>query len=301
MFKVSIKKLTGFSGHTDCVYTLAPSSEQNCFYSSGGDGQVVYWDINQPEQGKVIAKVDSSVYALCYDEDRKWLVVGQNFEGIHIINTQDNSLVKSIALTKAAIFDLKIVKDILLVACGDGEVIAIALNDFTTLAKLKLSNKSARCLSIVDQDVYVGFSDWHIRKVALSDFTLTKEWKAHENSVFSLVYIADQQLLLSTGRDAHIRSWKDGSVIVDDIPAHMYAINHLSIDPTHSLLASCSMDKAIKIWDIKTKTLLKVVDKRKYPAHGTSINRLLWNSEDILLSCSDDRSITAWKIEKQEG
>ena len=79
----------------------------------------------------------------------------------------------------------------------------------------------------------------------------------------------------------------------------MYAINHISIDPSHSLLASCSMDKAIKIWEIKTKTLLKVVDKRKYPAHGTSINRLLWNSEDILLSCSDDRTITAWKVEKQ--
>jgi len=299
MHKLSIEKISSFKGHTDCVYTLSPSSESKHFYSAGGDGQVVYWNLDHPEEGKVIAKVDSSVYALCYDHKRQWLVIGQNFEGIHIVDTINNSLVKSIKLTKAAIFDVKIADNHLFIACGNGEVIVLELINFTTIAKLKLSDKSARSLIVVGADIYIGFSDHHIRKINLSDFTLQKEWKAHNNSVFSLAYITKEQQILSAGRDAHLRSWDMSQQVVDSIPAHMYAINHLSLSPDQSLLASCSMDKAIKLWDSKTKELLKVIDKRKHPSHGTSINRLLWKSENILLSCSDDRSITAWKINKE--
>jgi len=299
MSKVLIEKIATFSGHSDCVYRLTAAADKDSFYSAGGDGNVVHWHLNKPEEGKIIAKVDSSIYALCYLPERRWLVIGQNFEGIHIINVDNNSLVKSINVSKAAIFDIEVIDNQLILACGDGEVIIIELTNFTTVARLKLSDKSARCIKLIDnQNIFVGFSDLHIRKINLSKFSTVKQWKAHDNSVFSLDYYKKENTLLSVGRDAQIRLWDLATDFEESktIPAHMYAINHICFSPDQTLFASCSMDKAIKIWDSNTKELIKVIDKSKYPAHGTSINRLLWNSNDILLCCSDDRSITAWKL-----
>ncbi|MFT7151210.1 MAG: WD40 repeat protein, partial [Nonlabens sp.] len=60
---------------------------------------------------------------------------------------------------------------------------------------------------------------------------------------------------------------------------------------------TCSMDKSIKVWDAETFQLLKVIDKARHAGHGTSINKVLWtNFNNLLLSASDDRSISTWDI-----
>jgi len=57
------------------------------------------------------------------------------------------------------------------------------------------------------------------------------------------------------------------------------------------------MDKSIKVWDAETFQLLKVIDKARHAGHGTSINKVLWtNFNNLLLSASDDRSISTWDI-----
>ena len=86
MPKVSVDKLATLSGHQDCVYTLEKNPEKHKFFSAGGDGAVVEWNMNDPSQGKMLAKLNNSVYALCYYKDRNVLVVGENFDGIHLID-----------------------------------------------------------------------------------------------------------------------------------------------------------------------------------------------------------------------
>ena len=57
------------------------------------------------------------------------------------------------------------------------------------------------------------------------------------------------------------------------------------------------MDKSIKVWDAETFQLLKVIDKARHAGHGTSVNRLLWtNHNNLLVSASDDRSISIWDL-----
>ena len=63
---IQVQKITTLTGHRDCVYTLAPSGEEHVFFSAAGDGMVVAWDLNTPDAGELVAKVSTSVYALCY-------------------------------------------------------------------------------------------------------------------------------------------------------------------------------------------------------------------------------------------
>ena len=43
----------------------------------GGDGMIVRWDFNDPENGELIARTESSVYAIKYIPDRDLLLVDQ--------------------------------------------------------------------------------------------------------------------------------------------------------------------------------------------------------------------------------
>jgi WD40 repeat protein len=84
---------------------------------------------------------------------------------------------------------------------------------------------------------------------------------------------------------------------LQDIPAHLFAINHITFSPQGNWFATCSMDKSIKIWDTQHFKLLKVIDKARYAGHGTSVNKLVWtNYQDFLVSGSDDRTLSLWEI-----
>ncbi len=84
-----------------------------------------------------------------------------------------------------------------------------------------------------------------------------------------------------------------------DIPAHLFAINHLAFRVDGAFLATASMDKSIKIWQADTFRLVKVVDRARHAGHGTSINKVLWLAEsNLLVSASDDRTVSVWELEE---
>ncbi|MFY0591283.1 WD40 repeat domain-containing protein [Roseivirga sp.] len=301
MPKIEVEKIKTLAGHSDCVYTLEKGPKENMFFSSGGDGVVASWDLNDLESGKVIVKVPSSVYALCYYPERNVLIIGQNFDGIHLIDLEKMTEVGSIKLGTSAIFDIKVLKDRIFVALANGEVHILDITTLETIHVIQASEKSARSIAIseIHEHLVVGFSDNFIRIYSLVDFSLIEEIQAHKISVFTVRYSPDQRYLISGSRDAHIKVWdpQHGYQLRESIVAHMFAINHLDFSPDGKHFVTCSMDKSIKVWDARTFQLLKVIDKARHAGHGTSINKVLWtNYNNLLLSASDDRSISIWDI-----
>lgn len=301
MSKVEVNKLQTLGGHQDCVYTLEKGPEAQLFFSSGADGVIALWDLNDPENGRMIAKVGSSVYALHYYAPRNVLIIGKNFEGIHLIDMDSRKEVGSIKLSLAAIFDIKVVQDRIIIAFGDGMVRVLDLTDLQTIHEFKDSEKSARCLAINEKTGHlsVGYSDNMIRVYSLTDWQLVHEIEAHKISVFTVQYSPDSRYLISGSRDAHLKVWdvENGYSLKESIVAHMFAINHLVYSPDGKHFVTCSMDKSIKVWDAGTFQLLKVIDKARHAGHGTSVNKLLWsNHNNLLVSGSDDRSISIWDI-----
>jgi WD40 repeat protein len=64
------------------------------------------------------------------------------------------------------------------------------------------------------------------------------------------------------------------------------------------MFATASRDKTIKLWDFSSGRLLKVLDTVRYGGHVNSVNRLLW-VDNVLLSASDDRTVSIWEIGNQ--
>lgn len=308
LFRPQVQKLASLTGHRDCVYALAGTPGADTFYSAGADGMVAAWSADDPTRdGELVAKVDNSVYALLHLAQRNLLVLGHNFQGIQVIDLTARTLAFATALPPAAIFDIVYseVRQRLYVALGDGTLAVLHAADFKVETLLKLSSKSLRCLALHEErsELAVGGSDWLVRVLSLETLSVQHTLAGAANSVFSLAYSpGGGQRLLTAGRDAHLRTWDvaAGYREQSSIVAHMFTINHLLFSPDGALLATCSMDKSIKLWDADTLSLLRVVDRARHAGHGTSVNKLFWpGRQNRLVSCSDDRSLAVWEVVSQ--
>jgi WD40 repeat protein len=298
-------KQSTLRGHRDCVYTLVQETP-NRFFSAGGDGLVVRWDLANPDQGTVVVKVPTSVYAMFYDEQRNWLVVGQNHEGLRIIDLANGREEAAIKVGSQALFDICRVGDHLVVATGAGEIVAVDYNSLKLIHRFAASPQRARTIAVnrSSSEIAIGFSDHAIRIYDTTHYRLKRTLAGHTNSVFVVHYTPNQRYLISGGRDAHLRIWdvEKNYQLTESIVAHMYAINHLDFSPSGRYFATGSMDKSVKVWDAQTFKLLKVIDKARHAGHGTSVNRVLWmhGSDHFLLSASDDRTISVWHWGKND-
>jgi len=301
MSRIEVEKLDTYQGHNDSVYTLHRATDSNRFYSGAGDGLVVQWDLSDPDNGKLIAKLDNSVYAIHLLEEADILAIGHNYDGVHFIDLTEKKEKASLNFTKAAIFDIASYQNQLYVGDGEGFLHIICLNPLKVVDKIRLAEQSIRTLAVNSdkKEISVGTSDNTIKILSLIDFRIKQTLQAHENSVFTLCYSPDYKLLLSAGRDAHLKFWdvEAGYLLIEDIVAHMFAINNIAFSPDGKHFVTCSMDKSIKVWDADRLKLLKVIDKARHAGHGTSVNKLLWTGyKNQLISASDDRTISTWDL-----
>jgi WD40 repeat protein len=299
MKALKIERIDTFGGHRGAIYALSPGHEPHVIYSAGSDGWVVQWNLQKPDLGKVIAQITGSVYAMAFDENTGILWVGQNFEGIHGIRVSDQTRIFSIQLPSLSIYAMEIIQGQVWVGHQDGLITVIDQASQSIKKRIKAGESNIRSFcKLPEGALAVGASDGFIRIFDLA-FTLQTAWKAHQTTVFSLIYHVETNTIVSAGRDAYLKKWNLlGDLIGDGVPAHIYSINSVVQSPCRSYLASGSMDKTIKIWDSKTMQLLKVIDFARYGGHKNSINRLVWTSyDDLLVSASDDKNISVWKID----
>jgi len=299
--KIKITKLHQYSGHKDCIYSLSPSLNENCFYSGAGEGYVVEWDFENKADGKLICQVPRPVYSLLLLQQKRQLLIGSAQGNLHVVDLNVNKEIKNIEAHTLGIYDIKLHNDTFITSGGDGKINVFNTEDFTLLKTIQASNKSARTIAInpILNHLAIGFSDHSIRIYNASNFELIQTLNHHINSVFALGYCHENKHLLSGGRDVFLKFYnaENNYELIKDVPAHNLHINAIQFNPSGNLFATVSMDKTLKIWDAATFDLLKVVDKARNEAHVTSINKLIWINDTQLLTGSDDKQIMHWQVE----
>ena len=311
---IQVKKVGQLLGHKAAIYALDQGLKAHEFYSAGGEGWLIRWDLTALENGLLVARAESNIFSLKFLPITQQLLCGNMNGGLHFIDPLDKAKNKNIAHHRKGVFGIKKINENIITIGGSGVISKWRIPEMNVKESLHISSASLRCIAInkTNSIAAIGSSDQNIYFVDIQDFKLlhTIE-KAHDNSVFSLSFNKDESLLISGGRDAHLRIWNlppltpnstqwDQVEPIKSIPAHWFTINDITFHPEKDIFATASRDKTIKIWDANHFELLKVIDFEKFQGHVNSVNQLLWSKHNNhLISCSDDRRLIVWDINIQ--
>ena len=286
-------------GHTSGVYDLIKLSDKS-FLSASGDRLVVSWNIDQPEQGNLIARASDSIYSICYLADKNELLIGQAKGEIHVIDLSNNQEKRLLKVNEKGVFSIveNKSKSKVYVLGGDGVLSVLSSADYSLIFKQKISTMKLRSVFFDEElnKTFVGCCEgmFYVFDDDTMEVTFSNQLSKQGFSVNAIINYTDD-ILLCGGRDAHLR-WVDKKdyTVVNAIPAHNYAIYKIGFSPDKKVFATASRDKTLKIWDANTNQVIQRIEHSN-DGHSNSVNTLLWMDNNTLISAGDDRSINIWK------
>ena len=299
--KIEVEKVAELGGHRDCIYALERGTDANTFFSAGGDGWVVRWNLQGDHNGELVARLGGSGYSLQYLPEQNQMLAATNAGTLHLLDLQEKQELQQLELEQGIFALLACPQhNLLLLACAKGHLHALTLDGWEKAFSFRPSTESIRTLALHPQraEVAAGFSDGHIRVFSLPQLRELYELPGHPPSTFSLHYSRYGSRLFSGGRDAQLKSWRadDGYEHELTVPAHRFTINRMALHPSGRYLATASRDKTVKVWDTQTLELLKVIDREKYEAHNHSVNHLIWLDKRHLATAGDDKRVLVWRL-----
>ena len=300
---LTVRKTVQLTGHNASIFALGQGPEADGAFSGAGDGWIVHWALENPEVGRLAARVDNRVFSLLYLPEWNKVLAGDMNGGLHWIQLDKPEKTRNIAHHQKGVFDILRIDPFVYTAGGKGLLTRWAAAEGRSLESIQLSNQSLRCLAYCPQrgELAVGASDRAIYLLDAENLQVRHRLvDAHDNSVFTLHYTPGGGHLLSGGRDAMLKIWSlaNKPELHSAQPAHWYTINSIAFHPEGAYFATGSRDRTIKLWDAQTFELLKVLDSSRDGGHINSVNRLFWHPyRNSLISASDDRTIIVWEVE----
>jgi WD40 repeat protein len=298
---------TRFQGHKGPVYALCNTADNGVFLSGSGDGSVVRWNVHEPGTGTIVAKVGRAIFAMHHPRPRV-AYLGDEDGGLHVIDLGQRREVQLERAHSKGIFAIIHLPDGRLVAAGgEGEI-----SVWTAKEEGSLSLARQRTIPLTDEKVRglatspdgkllaVACGNGQIHLLDTTDLNEQFTLPGHEIGANSLAWHPSKPVLVSGGKDGHIRLWRTDEEYraLHAFPAHKDAIYHLAFSPDGTKLASAGRDKTAKLWDATTFNPLRRLD-RHHGGHGYSVNAVLWLDDRTVLTSSDDKTIVAWDLQEQ--
>ncbi len=299
---ITVEKIAELTGHSNPIFAMTLSQKPGIVFTGGNDKGVVEWSLKTNSFIKVMFPVATSVYSIHCPVNYPLMFTGLRSGEVLVFDFIKQQLLLPLRHHRKPIFDIKSVnsKKELLIASEDGTVSVWNVDTLQIVHTIHVSADTVRCISISPDEKQVAFGcrDNQIKIYDLEDYTLLASLQGHTMAVFSLQYSPQSDYLVSGSRDAQVKIWNTSTFeLVENIPAHLFAVNHIVFHPTEPYFATASMDKSIKIWGSDDFKLYKIISREKgFATHHLSINKLVWDGPNHLISTSDDKRIIIWDI-----
>jgi len=291
MFKKE-KEITGHAGAIYCCLAVG-----DFVYSGSADHYVTRWNIATGEQDKFAIKFEHSVYALEIIKENI-LVVGLSSGDLHFFDIEQRKEIKFFTQHKKAIFSIVhgSSKNQLFVTDAEGNLSVWNTLDYSLMIYLPLDCGKIRKIAISQycEIAALACQDGFIRIIETEHFNEMHTINAHKDGATSVMFHANQDILISGGKDALIKVWNwKNEEVIETIVAHNFAVYDLINLDEGNVFASASRDKTIKIWNAIDFSFIERLELKK-GGHKHSVNALTVVNQNEFISCSDDKRLIVW-------
>jgi WD40 repeat protein/energy-coupling factor transporter ATP-binding protein EcfA2 len=296
----SVDKNMVFRGHQDGVRSLVLSGENNLI-SSGDDGTICIWDVNQPNnKPKLLVLPDvakKGIRSLAISKDEKLLAAG-TFEGaILLIDlTKQNSDLKLLQGHNFVINSVAFNSDNSLLASSssDGTLRIWNLNNGQYQSRIIEQSKS-RYTTVAfhpnKNELVIGRDDGKLSIINLmnnSSSTLIDAGRA----IMAVTFSPDGKALISGDSKGTLLLWDFDSLTSKPIEliGHTSSINDIKFSNDNESIATASSDGTVRIWNGKKPDELPIIldghDSWVYSViFSDDGSRVFTSSEDKTVHC----------------
>lgn len=282
--------------HAGAVYGLAIGGGE--VLTGGGDGLVLCWSPSAPGITTAVARLPHPVYCLALARDGGALFIGTANGDLHAIDLAGKRLLSSVAAHPKGVYAIaELPGGGLATAGGDGSLCLWQRGGpglEGPLRRIPLADAKARALALAPQArlLAAATGDGALHLVDAGTLNAVATWPAHEGGTTSAAFHPAKPVLMSGGKDGHLRAWRldpPGQQALA-VAAHRGSIYAIACG--EGRIATASRDKTIGLWDSASLTLLQ----RLGPAEGGhrhSVNAAAFDG-DGLVTAGDDRRVLRW-------
>lgn len=302
MSTATLKSAHLFQGHKAAVYALCAGAEPDTFLTAGGEGIVVQWHLDRPDEGEAIVNVGEAVFSLCLLAARQLLLIGTGTGRLLVVDLRTKREVQAIEAHTKGIFRITPLDDrTLACAGGDGALSTWHLHEQPAPA-LKAHRRIPLCeeklrdvvLSATGERIVVACGDGSLRELDARTMNEHQRFAGHEKGANAAAFHPSKPALISGGKDGQVKVWHADGRCLLAFAAHKGSVYATTFDPTGTYLATAGRDALLKFWDANSLEPLHRT-ARERSAHTHSINAVLWLGP-TLITASDDRNVRAWRL-----
>jgi WD40 repeat protein len=285
--------------HAAPIYTIAPFID-NTFFTGGADKIVASWNLDVKENLPFHIKVDFGIYNLHFESKKNLLFISQSKGGVHVIDTIQKKEIAHLLGHKKGVYKTLVYEKTNLIIClgGDGFCSIWDLDTFKHIKTIAISNGKLRDAFIYNNSLWIGCGDGNLSLLDLNNLSIKQQTQVSSDAIYTLLlHPINQHIILCAGKDALIYAINVTNNQIFNFPAHNFGIYKLIYIANTNLIASCSRDKSIKLWDVRDYSFQQKLIREKGFGHTASVNNLLYvKNSNTLISVGDDKRIIAWKI-----
>jgi WD40 repeat protein/transcriptional regulator with XRE-family HTH domain len=259
-------------GHMGAVWSVAWSPNGLTLVSGSHDSSVRFWDEKLGRCFKVLQGRCNSIRSVAWSSDGLTVASGSDDSIVRLWNVPQGRCLKEFRGHKRGIYSL-----------------SYAPKSFANSQDLQL--------------LASGGSDGIVRVWNIQTGEVFRMLRDHTHRVWDVSWCPDGRKIASGSEDGTVRVWNVGNyetAIV--LQGHAYWISAVSwawVDSSKNsevtLLASCSFDGSIRLWDVHKSTCLKVL---QHVTNHVLLTLSFTPDNRQLASGSDEGSIYLWDLEE---